>query len=98
MAEELRQTIIPMSEAERATLLARLVDESEMIFGVWPEAESPDGVGILIIRGEEVLPPLAGFEVEFATLAGETLAVVTVPANSVRPIDDKEIAHVRRVA
>jgi hypothetical protein len=40
----------------------------------------------------------AGFEVEFATLAGETLAVVTVPANSVRPVGDKEIAHVRQVA
>jgi hypothetical protein len=40
----------------------------------------------------------AGFEVEFATLAGETLAVVTVPANLVRPVGDNEIAHVRRVA
>ena len=40
----------------------------------------------------------AGFEVEFATLAGATLAVVTVPANSVRPVGDNEIAHVRRVA
>jgi hypothetical protein len=45
----------------------------------------------------------AGFEVDFATLAGETLAgetlaVVTVPANAVRPVGDKEIAHVRRVA
>lgn len=40
----------------------------------------------------------AGFEVEFATLAGETLAVVTVQATSVRPVGDNEIAHVRRVA
>jgi hypothetical protein len=40
----------------------------------------------------------AGFEVEFATLAGETLAVVTVQADSVRPVGDNEIAHVRRVA
>jgi hypothetical protein len=40
----------------------------------------------------------AGFEVEFATLSGETLAVVTVQADSVRPVGDKEIAHVRRVA
>ena len=40
----------------------------------------------------------AGFEVEFATLAGETLTVVTVPAIAVRPVGDKEIAHVRRVA
>jgi hypothetical protein len=42
--------------------------------------------------------PEAGFEVEFATLAGSTLAVVTVPAPAVRPVDPKEIAHVRRVA
>ena len=40
----------------------------------------------------------AGYEVEFATLAGETLAVVTVPTDAVRPVGDKEIAHVRRVA
>ena len=40
----------------------------------------------------------AGFEVEFATLAGETLAAVTVPANAVRPVGDKEIAHFLRVA
>ena len=40
----------------------------------------------------------AAYEVEFATLAGETLAVMTVPANAVRPVDDKEIAQVRRVA
>ncbi|MCM2312821.1 MAG: DUF4926 domain-containing protein [Steroidobacteraceae bacterium] len=40
----------------------------------------------------------AGYEVEFATLAGETLAVVTVPAIAVRPVGEKEIAHVRRVA
>jgi Domain of unknown function (DUF4926) len=40
----------------------------------------------------------AGFEVEFATLAGETLAVVTVQWNAVRAVGDKEIAHVRRVA
>jgi hypothetical protein len=39
-----------------------------------------------------------GFEVEFATLAGETLAVVTVAAEAVRPLGDKEIAHVRRMA
>jgi len=64
MAEELRQAIVPMSEAERTPLLARLIDESEMIFGVWPEAGSPDGVGVVIIRGEEILPPLVGFETE----------------------------------
>jgi hypothetical protein len=40
----------------------------------------------------------AGFEIEFATLSGETLAVVTVQADLVRPVGDNEIAHVRRVA
>jgi len=50
------------------------------------------GTVVLVHRAD------AGFEVEFATLAGETLVVVTVPANSIRPVGDNEIAHVRRVA
>jgi hypothetical protein len=40
----------------------------------------------------------AGFEVEFSTLAGETLTVATLAASAIRPIDRREIAHVRRVA
>ena len=40
----------------------------------------------------------AGFEVEFITLTGKTLTVVTVPASAVRPVAPKEIAHARAVA
>jgi hypothetical protein len=40
----------------------------------------------------------AGYEIEFVTLTGETVSVVTVPAASVRPVQAKEIAHARRVA
>ena len=40
----------------------------------------------------------AGVEVEFITLSGETVSVVTVPAGAVRPIAPKEIAHARAVA
>lgn len=40
----------------------------------------------------------AGYEVEFVTLVGETVAVVTLPADFVRPIGEREIAHVRVVA
>ena len=50
------------------------------------------GTVVLVHRAD------AGFEVEFATLVGETLAVVTVPANAIRPVGDNEIAHARRVA
>jgi ribulose-5-phosphate 4-epimerase/fuculose-1-phosphate aldolase len=39
-----------------------------------------------------------GFEVEFETLTGETVAVVTVPANAIRPVGEREIAHARAVA
>jgi translation elongation factor EF-4 len=37
-------------------------------------------------------------EVEFVTLAGDTISVVTVPAQAVRPVRAKEIAHARVVA
>ena len=40
----------------------------------------------------------AGYEVEFVTLAGDTVSVVTMPADSVRPVQQNEIAHARRVA
>ena len=40
----------------------------------------------------------AGYEVEFTTLAGETVAVVTVPASAVRPVRERELAHAREVA
>ena len=38
-----------------------------------------------------------GYEVEFMTLAGETLAVVSLDADRVRPIARDEVPHARRV-
>lgn len=48
---------------------------------------------IVMVHGDS-----AGYEVEFVTLAGETVSVVTVPAAAVRPVQAKEIAHARAVA
>jgi hypothetical protein len=36
-----------------------------------------------------------GYEVKFATLAGETVAEVTVSPEQVRPVGHREIAHAR---
>ena len=36
-----------------------------------------------------------GYEVEFMTLDGETVAVVTLNSSQVRPVGHGEIAHVR---
>ena len=38
-----------------------------------------------------------GYEVEFMTLAGETLAVVTLLASQIRPIARRDVAHVREL-
>ena len=38
------------------------------------------------------------YEVEFATLTGMTIGVVTLEAGSIRPVAEREIAHVRLVA
>jgi len=38
-----------------------------------------------------------GYEVEFATLGGETVAVLTLRSDQVRPIAQDEILHARRV-
>ena len=39
-----------------------------------------------------------GFEVEFTTLDGETVAVMTLESSLVRPINPMEIANARKVA
>lgn len=39
-----------------------------------------------------------GYEVEFTTLDGETLALVTLTADQVRPSRKREIAHARNLA
>ena len=49
------------------------------------------GTVVLVHRGHK------GYEVEFTSLDGETIAVVTLMANQVRPARGKEIAHVREL-
>ncbi len=39
----------------------------------------------------------AGYEVEFMTLAGETIAVVTLMRSQVRPFARRDVAHVREL-
>jgi hypothetical protein len=40
----------------------------------------------------------AGYEVEFSTLGGETVAVISLYASQVRAADTREIAHARPFA
>jgi hypothetical protein len=40
----------------------------------------------------------AGYEVEFTTLSGDTVAVVTLEASDVRPAEAREIIHARAVS
>ncbi len=49
------------------------------------------GTVVLIHKGGK------GYEVEFVTLDGETVAVVTLKASQIRPVGKREIARVRRV-
>jgi hypothetical protein len=39
----------------------------------------------------------AAYEVEFATLAGKTVAVTTVEASDLRPVGKRDISHVREL-
>ena len=40
----------------------------------------------------------AGYEVEFMTLAGKTMAVMTLLSAQLRPIQPRDVAHVRELA
>lgn len=49
------------------------------------------GTVVLVHRGDK------GYEVEFMTLEGETIAVTSLLPSQVRPIGHREIAHARMV-
>ena len=38
-----------------------------------------------------------GYEVEFMTLTGETVAIVTLMADQVRPLNRRDLAHTREL-
>jgi len=55
--------------------------------------ESGDvGTIVHVHRGGEA------YEVEFMTLAGNTLAVATVLASRLRPVSKRDVSHVRQLA
>jgi hypothetical protein len=49
------------------------------------------GTVVLVHRGGK------GYEVEFTTLAGDTLAVASLHAEHVRPVSNREVSHARVV-
>jgi hypothetical protein len=66
--------------------------ESVVLTAELPEYRlEPGDVGTVVL----VHRNHAGYEVEFATLDGETLAVVSLLASQIRSISSDEIAHAR---
>ena len=55
--------------------------------------EAGDVGTVVHIHGED-----AGYEVEFMTLTGETVAVATVLPGQLRPIGRRDVTHVRELS
>ena len=51
------------------------------------------GTVVMVHPGRDALPP--GYTLEFTTLVGQTVAIVDVPAEAVRPIAESDIHHAR---
>ncbi|HYT85662.1 MAG TPA: DUF4926 domain-containing protein [Burkholderiales bacterium] len=73
-----------IKEHDRVVLTANLVDEKL----------AAGDVGTVV----HVYREGGAFEVEFVSLDGETVAVVTLERTQVRPVERREITHARRVA
>jgi hypothetical protein len=72
-----------MKELDRAVLTTDLPE-----FGL-----SVGDLGTIVLVHDE-----QRYEVEFVTLEGETLAVVSLRADELRPVEPREIAHARVVS
>ena len=51
-----------------------------------------------VVYDYQASDPGPAYEVEFMVLDGKSIAVATLDADAVRPIREREIAHVRQVA
>jgi hypothetical protein len=68
--------------------------ESIVLVGDLPEHGLRDGdIGAVV----HIHPGASGYEVEFMTLDGQTVAVVSLLPSQVRRIAQREIAHARMV-
>ena len=77
--------MIPMIQELDTVILTRDIPEQK-------PRKGDLGAVVLVLRDG------SAYEVEFVTLGGETLAVVTLPADAVRAATGREIAHAREVA
>jgi hypothetical protein len=55
--------------------------------------QAGDVGAVVHIHGQE-----RGYEVEFMTLTGETIAVATVLPGQLRPVGKRDVTHVRELA
>jgi hypothetical protein len=78
----------PIAEHDVVVLTRDLPDEGL--------AAGDVGVILLTHEGHDDVPP--GYTVEVTTLLGETIAVVDVPTDMVRPAGDRDVRHARSVS
>lgn len=74
-----------------------MIKEHERIVLTTPvraEGLEPGDVGTVVHVYRDGL----AYEVEFTTLKGKTAAVVTLEANQVRPVGQREITHARELS
>ena len=71
-----------MIEEHEQVVLTRDLPEHDLVAG-------DIGTVVAVHRGG------AGYTLEFMTVVGDTVAIVTVDARSVRPARDREVPHVR---
>jgi len=74
----------PFQELQRVVLTTDLPDHGL--------AEGDVGTVVDVYAGGE------GYEVEFLTLTGETIGVVTVTADQVRAVSGSDVTHARKLA
>jgi hypothetical protein len=74
-------------------MMLRELDSVVLKVGLPEHGLEPGDVGtVVLIHGDH-----AGYEVEFATLDGDTITVTTLLPAQLRPVARGEIAHVRLV-
>ncbi len=69
-AEATRQELQTVSPQEALKKITAIVESNDIVFGIWPDADAPEGVGKYIIKGVGILQSIIDRgESEFRTVA-----------------------------
>lgn len=90
--DELKQVVVASANAQRMVLdgsfeqVREMVNANDLVFGIWRDAAEPDGIGMLLVKGEQRLREIVASDKPVACSIVGIPCVVAEQAEALRQV------------